>query len=274
METNKKITNKDFISMFIRSNIQQASFNFERMQAAGFCYVMHPIIKKLYTGQERIHAMKRHLEFFNTNPYMAAPIFGVIAALEEKRANGAPIDDETINGVKIGLMGPFAGIGDPIFWGTVRPILAAVGASMALTGSIIGPILFFLVFNVMRLLVRWYGIKYGYEQGINIIKQMSGDKLKKLTEGISLMGLFVMGALVSKWTTINVPLVISNVTKDDGKVVTTTLQNILDQLLPGLLALLLTFLCITLLKKKINPIIIIFGLFAVGIVGYALGILA
>ena len=89
--------------------------------------------------------------------------------------------------------------------------------------------------------------------------------LQKVTEGASILGLFVMGALVSKWTTINVPLVVSRVT---------TVQNILDQLLPGLLALVLTLVVSKLLKKNISPIAIIFILFAVGIVGYGLGILA
>ena len=83
-----------------------------------------------------------------------------------------------------------------------------------------------------------------------------------------------MGALVNRWTSINVPVVISSITKDDGTVVTTTIQNILDQLLPGLLPLLLTFLCMKLLKKKVNPIWIIFGIFIIGIAGYAAGFLA
>ena len=76
------------------------------------------------------------MEFFNTHPYVAAPIIGVTLALEEEKANGAAIDDAAIQGVKIGMMGPLAGIGDPVFWFTVRPILGALGASLALTGNI------------------------------------------------------------------------------------------------------------------------------------------
>jgi len=269
----KKITKKDRINMFIRSNFHQGSWNFERMQALGYCFSMIPIIKRLYQGEERKKALKRHLEFFNTQPFVTAPILGVTSAMEEQRANGADIDDGVINGVKIGLMGPLAGVGDPIFWGTLRPVVAALGASLAMGGSILGPLLFFILFNVVRLGFRWYGIEYGYKKGTDIVKDMGGNRLQKLTEGASILGLFVMGALVSKWTTVNIPVVISEITNQKGEVVTTTVQSILDQLLPGLVPLLLTFLCMKLLKKKVNPIWIIFGLFAIGIIGFKFGLL-
>ncbi|SEO67489.1 PTS mannose transporter subunit IID [Propionispora vibrioides] len=269
----KKLTKSDLFNMFIRSNFLLASFNFERMQSMGFCVSLIPAIKRLYEGEERKAALKRHLEFFNTQPFVANAIMGITAAMEEKRANGAPIDDGTLNGVKIGLMGPLAGVGDPIYWGTLRPVTAALGASLALGGSILGPLLFFVVFNILRLATKWYGIQYGYEKGTDIVADMSGNRLQKITEGASILGLFVMGSLVCKWTSVNVPLVVSTVTGQDGKTVVTTVQGILDQLMPGLLPLLLTFACMYLLKRKVNAIAIIFGLFAIGILGYAGGIL-
>jgi len=270
----KKLTKSDLNSMFIRSNFHQGSWNYERMQALGYCFAMVPIIKRLYTGDERKEAIKRHLEFFNTQPFVTAPILGVTAAMEEQKANGAAIDDGAINGIKIGLMGPLAGVGDPIFWGTLRPVAAALGASIALTGSILGPILFFLIFNAIRLGIRWWGVTYGYSKGTTIVADMAGGRLQKLTEGASILGLFIMGALVNRWTSINVPLVVSTITKADGTVEITTVQTILNSLLPGLLPLLLTFACMKLLKNKVNAVWIIFGIFILGIVGYGLGILA
>ena len=83
-----------------------------------------------------------------------------------------------------------------------------------------------------------------------------------------------MGSLVSKWTTVNIPFVLSSYTAQDGTDVVNTVQSILDSLLPGLVPLLLTFLCMWLLRRKINAIWIIFGMFAVGILGYWAGILA
>ena len=270
----KQLTKSDITSMFIRSNFHQGSWNYERMQALGYCFAMVPVIKRLYTGDERKQALKRHLEFFNTQPFVTAPILGVTAAMEEQKANGADIDDGAINGLKIGLMGPLAGVGDPIFWGTLRPVAAALGASIALTGSVLGPILFFLIFNIVRLAIRYYGVSYGYSKGTTIVADMAGGKLQKLTEGASILGLFVMGALVNRWTSINVPIVVSTITQADGKTVVTTIQTILDSLLPGLLPLLATFACMKLLKMKVNAVWIIFGIFILGILFYSLGWMA
>ena len=272
----KKLTDKDLKSMYWRSTTLLGSFNFERMQSMGFCVTMIPAIKRLYSKKEdQAAALKRHLEFFNTQPWIGSTIMAVTAAMEQEKANGVDIDDATISGIKVGLMGPLAGVGDPIFWGTIRIVLAALGASLAMNnGNLAGPIMFFLGINIARFLTRWYGLKYGYEKGTEIVGDMEGGVLQKLTQGASILGLFVMGSLVSKWTSINVPLVLSKYTNQAGEEVVITVQSILNDLLPGLLPLLLTFACMHLLKKKVNPIWIIFGFFVIGILGYWLGILA
>lgn len=270
-----KLTDADLRAVFLRSNLFQGSWNFERMQALGFCFSMVPVIRRLYPegSDERKQAIKRHLEFFNTQPFVAAPILGVVSAMEEQRSNGAEIDDAAINGIKVGLMGPLAGVGDPIYWGTARPVFAALGAGIAMTGSILGPLLFFVLFNLVRLLTRYWGVTYGYKKGVDIVGEMGGGLLQKLTEGASILGLFVMGALVNKWTRVNIPLVVSEVTNQNGDVTVTTLQDILDQLMPGLVPLLLTFGCMWLLRKKVNALWIIMGFFVIGIFGYWIGLL-
>ena len=275
-QTKLALTKKDIRSTYWRSTFLLGSFNFERMQAMGFCVSMIPTIKRLYSKKEdQAAALKRHLEFFNTQPWVASPIIGVTAAMEQERANGAKdIDDAAISGVKVGLMGPLAGVGDPIFWGTLRPVLAALGAGLAISGNLLGPLLFFIGINLCRSLTRWYGFKYGYEKGTEIVNDMGGDRLQKLTQGASILGLFVMGSLVSKWTSINIPLELSRYKNQMGEEVVTTVQSVLNDLLPGLAALLLTFFCMYLLRKKINAMYIIFALFGVGIVGYHFGILA
>ncbi|WP_409307719.1 PTS mannose transporter subunit IID [Pectobacterium sp. B1J-3] len=271
----KKLTASDIRAVFIRSNLFQGSWNFERMQALGFCFSMVPVIRRLYpeNSEERKQAIKRHLEFFNTQPFVAAPVLGVTMAMEEQRANGAPIDDGAINGLKVGLMGPLAGVGDPIFWGTARPVFAALGAGIAMSGSLLGPILFFVLFNLVRLLVRYYGVAYGYRKGVDIVNDMGGGFLQKMTEAASILGLFVMGALVNKWTHVNIPLVVSRVTNQNGETTVTTVQSILDQLMPGLIPLLLTFGCMWLLRRKVNALWLIVGFFAIGIFGYWIGLL-
>ena len=271
----KMLTPRDLRRMYWRSTFLLGSFNFERMQAMGFCYTLMPAIRKVYRGDKAAEAaaLKRHLEFYNTQPWVSSVVFGVTAAMEEQKAKGEDISEETITSVKVGLMGPLAGVGDPIFWGTARPVLAALGASLALNGSIVGPLLFFIGINVLRVLTRWYGLKFGYERGTEMVTEVGGGQLKKVTQMAAIMGLFVMGALVSKWTTIKFPAVVSTVKNDDGIVTDTTVQSILDQLLPGLAALGLTFLCMWLLNKKVNALWIILGMFAVGIAGAATGFL-
>jgi len=265
----KKLTKSDLFWTFLRSNLHQGSWNYERMQGLGYCFSMIPAIHRLYDNpQDRISALQRHLEFFNTHPFTTAPILGVTLAMEEQKANGAAIEGSTINAVKVGLMGPLAGVGDPIFWGTLRPVTAALGAGLAMTGTVLGPLLFFILFNGVRLLVRWYGLLYAYRAGLGIMQDVSGGKLGKLTEGASILGLFVMGALVAKWTGINVTVIVGQ-----GTDYATSIQNILDNLMPNIMPLCLTFLCLYLLRKGVSTLAIMIGLFIVGIFSHWAGIL-
>ncbi|MDG3145648.1 PTS system mannose/fructose/sorbose family transporter subunit IID [Streptococcus suis] len=286
-----------------RSTFLQGSWNYERMQNLGWAYAMIPAIKKLYTKKEdQAAALERHLEFFNTHPYVASPILGVTLALEEERANGAEIDDKAIQGVKIGMMGPLAGIGDPVFWFTVRPILGALGASLAMTGNIVGPLLFFIGWNAIRMAFLWYTQEFGYKAGSEITKDMSGGILQDITKGASILGMFILAVLVQRWVSINFSVNLpakqlpegGYIVFPEGTVTGTelkgilgqalngfsleptqaqTLQGQLDSLIPGLMGLLLTFLCMYLLKKKVTPITMIIGLFIVGILARFFGIM-
>ena len=300
--SDKKVTLDKKIrrSVMWRSMFLQGSWNYERMQNGGWAYSLIPALKKLYpSGEEAKEALKRHLEFFNTHPYVAAPIIGVTLALEEERANGADIDDAAIQGVKVGMMGPLAGIGDPVFWFTVRPIVGAIAASLAVGGSIIAPLFFFIVWNAIRIAFLWYTQEFGYKSGSAITKDLGGGLLQTVTKGASILGMFVLGVLIQRWVTTNfngANAVVSKIPLQKGSYVefpkgsvsgtqlhdilgqvgnklsldptkVTYLQDNLNQLIPGLAGLLITFLCMWLLKKKVSPIVIIFGLFVVGILG-------
>lgn len=300
-----QLSKSDRQKVWWRSTFLQGSWNYERMQNLGWAYALIPAIKKLYTSKEdRAAALERHLEFFNTHPYLAAPILGVTLALEEDRANGAPVDDVAINGVKVGMMGPLAGVGDPVFWFTARPIIGALGASLAISGNIVGPILFFVLWNVLRIAFLWYTQEFGYRAGSKITDDLSGGLLQKVTRGAAMMGMFVLGALIERWVSIKFTPVVSKTPVQKGgyidwdhipsgakgikevltqwnmgkgmsldKIKVTTLQDNLDQLIPGLAALLLTFLCMWLLKKKVSPIVIILGIFIVGIIAHVIGLM-
>lgn len=298
-----KLTKKDRISVWIRSFFLQGSWNYERMQNGGWAFAMIPAIKRLYkTKEEQSAALKRHLEFFNTHPYVASPILGVTLALEEERANGAPVEDVTIQGVKVGMMGPLAGIGDPVFWFTIRPILGALAASLAISGNILGPIIFFLGWNIIRMAFTWYTQEFGYKAGSRISEDLSGGILQDITKGASILGMFILGSLVNRWVSVQFTPIVSKVTLSEGAYIdwsslpagaegikqallqqaaglsltsekVTTLQSNLDSLIPGLAGLLITFACMWLLKKKVSPIIIILGLFLLGIVFHVIGLM-
>lgn len=307
-----KISRRDRMNASWRTTFIQANWNYERMHNVGFAYIMAPIIRKLYKSDEdRKDALVRHLEFVNTHPYLHAPIVGVVMALEEEKANGTEIDDMAIQGVKIGMMGPLAGVGDPIFWGTLRPVIGAFAASLALSGSVLGPILFFLLWNIIRIFFMWYTQELGYRSGVEITNDLGGGILRKLTSGASILGMFVMGVLVPRWTEMNFPLVISRLENDPdtivdfpelaemannnavtvdklrevtnqimegmniGETTVQTLGDIFNELLPGLMPLILTFAAIYLLKEKnVKATTLIFGIFILGIAMYALGIMA
>ena len=298
-----QLSKSDRQKVWWRSQFLQGSWNYERMQNLGWAYSLIPAIKKLYTKKEdQAAALERHLEFFNTHPYVAAPIMGVTLALEEERANGVEIDDAAIQGVKIGMMGPLAGIGDPVFWFTVRPILGALGASLAASGNLVGPLLFFFGWNAIRMAFLWYTQEFGYKAGSEITKDMSGGILKDITKGASILGMFILAVLVQRWVSINFTINLPGKQLSEGAYIVfpegpvtggelkgilgqalsglsldsvqpQTLQGQLNSLIPGLMGLLLTFLCMWLLKKKVSPITIILALFVVGIAARFFGIM-
>ncbi|MFV4916920.1 PTS system mannose/fructose/sorbose family transporter subunit IID [Lactobacillus delbrueckii] len=303
--TEKKVilSKRDRWDVMWHSQLLQGSWNYERMQNGGWAYSMIPALRKLYPNKEDMAAaLQRHLVFFNTHPYLASPIIGVTLALEEDKANGVEVDDEAIQGVKVGMMGPLAGVGDPVFWYTVRPILGALGASMAINGNILGPILFFILWNLIRIAFLWYTQELGYKAGAAISSDLSGGLLKKVTRGAAMMGMFVLGALIERWVSITFTLKVSEVPIQKGGYIdwtklpsgtagikealaqqaaglsltntkVTTLQDNLNMLVPGLAGLLLTFLCMWLLKKKVSPIVIILGIFVVGILFHVWGLM-
>ncbi|WP_405722774.1 PTS system mannose/fructose/sorbose family transporter subunit IID [Anaerovibrio slackiae] len=297
------LSKSDRFMVCLRSTFWQASWNYERMQNGGYAFAMIPAIKKLYKEKaDQIAALKRHMEFFNTHPYVASPIVGVTLALEQEKANGAAVDDAAIQGVKVGMMGPLAGIGDPVFWFTLRPILGAMCASIAMDGNMLGPIMFFLLWNILRFGFMWYTQEFGYKVGSQITENLSGNLLTNITRGASILGMFVLGALVQRWVSIKFAPVVSSIQLSKGAYIewdqlpaggegiktaiqqfssgmalepvkVTTLQNNLDALIPGLVPLLLTLLCMWLLKKGVSPIVIILALFAVGIGAHLIGLM-
>lgn len=267
---NSLVTKGDMRRTFWRSFALQGSFNYERMQNVGFCYSMIPVINRLYkTPEETSAALKRHLSFFNTTPQVVSFITGACIAMEEKnKKSEGGFDIESIAALKAALMGPVAGIGDSFFWGTFRIIAAGVGCGLASQGSILGAILFLLIFNIPHYAARYFGLKLGYKSGISFIESIQSSGVIELsTNAAKIMGLCVVGAMIASMVTLSTPLVLTM-----GET-TIEVQSIFDQILPKILPLGLTFGIYVLLKKGFKTTTIMFGIILLGIVAAFFGIL-
>lgn len=257
------ITRPDIKSIFYRSMFLEANFNFETCQNTGFAFSLVPVIKKLYKTPAAISvALKRHLQFFNTSPYGSTLILGIAAAMEEQNSKSKDFDTDSINAVKLALMGPLAGVFDSLFWGTLKVIAAGVGASLALKGNVAGPILFIFLFNVPHLVLRYHLTFIGYTQGNKFLQKISAsDVMDKLTSGAAVVGLTVVGAMPALFMSITTPIEIGS---GEGVV---TLQQVLDQIAPGIVPLSLTFLVYFLLKKDVKPTYLLLALLVLGFAG-------
>jgi len=256
--------------LFFRSLALEANFNFETCQNTGFAFSMIPVIKKIYKTKEAISlALKRHLQFFNTSPYGSTLILGISAAMEEQNSRSKDFDAESINGVKLGLMGPLAGIFDSLFWGTLKVIAAGVGTSLALKGNMAGPLLFILIFNVPHLLVRYQLTFIGYNQVNRFLQKIANNNvMDKLTSGAAIVGLMVVGAMPALLMSVKTPMEIGAAGSE------ISVQGILDQIVPGIIPLALTFLVYLLLKKNIKTTYLLLGLLLAGFIGSVLHVFA
>lgn len=264
------ITKKDLMKVFWRSFTMEWSWNYERQANLSYTYSMIPVIKKLYkTDKDRAEALKRHLEFFNTTPHISTLILGISTAMEESNAKSDDFDTSSINNVKVGLMGPLAGIGDSFFWGTLRVIATGIGTSLALQGNILGPILFLLVFNVPHLLVRYFSMIWGYKLGAGVLDKIQKSGLmESLTYGAAILGLMVIGAMTGEMVAFNIPIQIGS-----GESAM-TVSDMLNGIIPGIMSLGFTGFIYMLLGKNFKTTTILLLIAIIGIVGAFFGVLA
>jgi mannose PTS system EIID component len=269
-----KITKSDLHSAYWRSFFDMASINYERFQTLGYLFSLQKVLKKLYADDKEglTRACVRHMEMFNTMPLFIPAILGTTIAIEEKVANSEEGEDtaeleESINNIKVGLMGPFAGIGDSLGWGTVRPVLASVGAAMALGGSVLGPIFFLVMWNLFNFSFRYFTLIYGYNKGTSMMRDIkTSNIIEKISTGASILGLMVLGVLVASWINIRTVLELT-VEGPDGPVIT-NIQAVLDGLIPGLLGLGLTMLLVAMMRRKWTTLKLIGLIFVAAFVLY------
>ncbi|BBW77246.1 MULTISPECIES: PTS system mannose/fructose/sorbose family transporter subunit IID [Klebsiella] len=242
----------------------QSGWNYEKMQGLGYLYSIYPFLEKKYAKpEEQKDAAKVHSQFFNTNNTMAPGILGVNIALEEQTGLAGK---DAVAGIKTGLMGPLAGIGDTLFFVIPTTIIGSVASYLALQGNPVGLVLW-LLFALVRMLFMRFSISKGYQEGVNLLGSLTNN-LNKITRAANILGLTVIGALIPSVVKANLNFEFSY-----GEV-SLKLQSIADQIMPGLIPLLVVGFTWWLLGlKKMNSTRVIFVLIALGIIGYNLNIL-
>ncbi|MDJ1653667.1 MULTISPECIES: PTS system mannose/fructose/sorbose family transporter subunit IID [Raoultella] len=267
----KKITEKDVKNSWLYYYIvAEMGISYERLQALGFVTAILPILQKLYPEKEDLkQAIKRHLVFYNTEAVYGAPINGIVIAMEEQKARGGDIDDDTITGIKTGLMGPMAGIGDSIDWATLKPIIFGLAVTLSTNGSILGAF-FLLMLPLIQIIVGRKLAAYGYRAGQASIREiLQSGHIRTLINGASTLGLFMMGALSSTYVKLSTPLQFSFGAQNKPFI----LQQVIDNIVPGILPLLAVFgIYWWLLKRNQNFTIIMVLIIAVSIFGALFGI--
>ena len=247
------------------------TWNYERQANLGYGFAMVPILEKLYKDkpEEKAEALQRHLEFFNTTPHVSTLILGISSAMEEQNSTQEDFDTSSINNVKVGLMGPLAGIGDSLLWGTLRIIATGIGTSLALQGNILGPILFLLIFNIPHIILRYICMMGGYKLGAGFLSKMQqGGLMDKVTYGASIVGLMSIGAMIATMVTVNIPL---SYGEGDSAIV---IGDILNGIIPGIIPLLFTgFIYWLVTKKKMKTTVALLLILVIGIIGSLTGIL-
>ncbi|VBB07191.1 Hypothetical protein LUCI_2435 [Lucifera butyrica] len=243
-----KITKSDITKVWLTYYMgAELSNSYERLQSLIFCASMIPVLKKLYTTKDALsEALTRHLNFFNTEGVAGTIIHGITIAMEEEKAKEDNLPEVAITGIKTGLMGPIAGIGDAIIWGAVMPLLIALFLPLAMNGNPMGGILPLVAYTGITLVVSYILCHRGYSLGKeSIIGFLQDGRIKELINGASVLGLFMMGALSASYVKIVTPFKLGIL---EGQPL--PLQEILDSVVPGLLPIVAVFGIYIYLKKK------------------------
>lgn len=275
LKVSKKVRNSAFWWWY-HGNL--TGFTHQHMQTFGFMCAMIPVIKELYPDNEtRLRSLKTYTPFFNTEPQIGSIVVGIAVGLEEGRANGADgIDDEMINGIRAGLMGPLAGIGDSLIPGTYIPILLAVALGLSSGGSPLGVLFYAVTYILTMTFFMKFIFDKGYELGARAVDVIVGKQAEAFRESMVMLGTIVIGSLAASWIGVSTALKISlgEGVNELGEVVKQelVLQNTFDGIFPNLLSLLLVlFTWYLMTKRKMSPITVMLLLVVVALVGVLLG---
>ncbi|MHA1596426.1 MAG: PTS system mannose/fructose/sorbose family transporter subunit IID [Candidatus Asgardarchaeia archaeon] len=265
-ERRKKMSKGELLNVFIRSCFLQNTFNSERMQASGYWFSIFPVLKKYFSGEELIEQSKAHLEFYNNNPVTSELILGMnIAMIEE----GAASPEAQIN-LKAGLMGPLAGVGDAVWWFTIRVIVIVIGATMALAGNVVAPFFMWACGFILIFGAKYVLLLQGYNSGLALLKTAEATGgIGRYLDLFTIVGAAVVGAVTGTWIGLYTPIAFVQ----NGAVIL-RLQDALDYIMPQMLSLIGTVSAVSFLRKGVSLFKLMMLYLIVGIVLGYFGILA
>ena len=259
-----KITKSDLIKSSLNTGAlgMEFSWTYYKQMNLAFCLMVAGMLKKIYHGRpdDYAAALRRHAAFFNITVQFAPFVGGIAMAMEERVARGE-IEPDSVNDVKAALMGPLSGIGDAIFLTTIRVVAAAVGISLCQAGNAAGPIVFLLIYNIPAFWLRVWGVQKGYSMGVGFLEKASENGLMQKVIGGMTKDMF--------WATI--PVQIGQAVEGQDP---TTIQTVLDSIMPGIVGMSAFWIYYRLLAKKINPMWLILGTMVLGVIGAYFGFLA
>ncbi len=258
----KVITKQDLWKIGFRGLLMEGNFNFNRMQAGGFCYSISPALKKIHQNPEDLKkALKNNLQFYNANPKMFTLPLGLAIAMEESKEKPS-----TIASVKAATMGSVSGVGDALDHSVMLPLTLAIGSSIALQGNPLGVLVFFVLYQAYRIPMYFWLLFFGYNAGVSALEKLS-DQAEKLGRAANIVGLGVIGSMVAKYVKV------STVIELEAGAADISLQTgMLDKLMPNLLPMALVWLMYYLVKKGKSPTALIFGILFAGVSGHLVGI--
>ena len=262
----QKTLNKSFLNWFYG---HLTCFSQEHMQTFGYMVSMLPVVEELYdTNEEQTEKLLTYSTFFNTEPQVGSIIVGITAGMEEARANGEDVDNETINGIRAGLMGPLAGIGDSLVVGTLLPILLGIALGLSGGGSPLGAIFYILAWNFAMFFIMRFMYFKGYELGGKAVEILVGEKANAIRESIIMLGTMVIGGVTASW--INITTAFKMLNSEGGVIV--DLQSTLNDVYPSILSAVFVLLCWWLLsKKRLSPVVVMLILVVIAFVGVLVG---
>ncbi len=165
------------LRVFMRSLFLQASWNPQGMQNLGLAYAVYPALQRLYPEQRDLEAaVRRHLVFFNTHPYVAAAIVGGVLHHEQRIARGEETPDKVV-AFKAALMGPLAALGDGFFWLSLKPATGAVCAALVPVLAAWAAVLFLVLYNLVHFWLRARLYVLGLSMGDRLVEAVARANL-------------------------------------------------------------------------------------------------